>query len=66
MGSEINAQGVQASVYNVKAKNWIGPSEAVEDIELGKEKAEDYAAAYLKRVADAKFPSLTWKDSRSR
>lgn len=25
--SEHNAQGVQASVYNVTAKNWIAPSE---------------------------------------
>jgi len=36
--SEHNAQGVQASVYNVKAKQWIAPSESVEDIEEGKEK----------------------------
>ena len=31
--SEQNAQGVQASVYNVIAKNWIAPSESVETIE---------------------------------
>lgn len=31
--------GVQASVYNVKAKNWIAPSEVVEDIEQGKDRA---------------------------
>jgi hypothetical protein len=34
--SEQNALGVQASVYNINAKNWIAPSEAVEDIEQGK------------------------------
>ena len=35
--SEHNAQGIQASVYNVKAKTWIAPSEPVEDIEQGKD-----------------------------
>jgi hypothetical protein len=34
--SEQNAQGVQASVYNVNAKKWIAPSESVENIEQGK------------------------------
>ncbi len=29
--SEHNAQGVQASVYNVTKKNWIAPSEPVDD-----------------------------------
>jgi len=33
--SEHNAQGVQASVYNVTAKNWIAPSEPVDDIDQG-------------------------------
>ena len=33
--SEQNAQGVQASVYNVNAKKWIAPSESVENIEQG-------------------------------
>jgi hypothetical protein len=28
--SEQNALGVQASVYNVNAKNWIAPSETVD------------------------------------
>ena len=37
--SEHNAQGVQASVYNVRTKEWIAPSEAVDDIEDGKERA---------------------------
>jgi len=31
--AEDNAQGVQASVYNVNTKNWIAPSETVDDIE---------------------------------
>jgi hypothetical protein len=33
--SEHNARGVQASVYNVKMKTWIAPSESVDDIEQG-------------------------------
>jgi hypothetical protein len=64
--SEHNAQGVQASVYNVNTKSWIAPSEPVDDIEQGKEKAENYARAYLKRTANSELPPLTWKDSRSR
>src|SRR2546421_8226455 len=39
--SEQNAQGVQASVYNVNAKKWIAPSESVENIEQGKLKSRD-------------------------
>jgi len=27
--AEHNSQGIQASVYNVNAKSWIAPSEAV-------------------------------------
>jgi hypothetical protein len=64
--AEHNAIGVQASVYNVKAKAWIAPSETVDDIEEGKEKAEGYAEAYLKQAANAELPPLTWKKSRSR
>ena len=63
--SERNAQGVQASVYNVAAKQWIAPSEEVSDIEQGKEKAALYAEAYLRKVAAANLPSLTWKSARS-
>jgi hypothetical protein len=33
--AEHNAQGVQASVYNVNAQSWIAPSETVDDIEQG-------------------------------
>jgi hypothetical protein len=64
--AEHNAQGVQASVYNVKAKSWIAPSEAVDDIEQGKEKAAEYATAYLRKAVGRELPRLTWKKSRSR
>ena len=64
--AEHNAQGVQASVYNVNAKSWIAPSEAVDDIEQGKEKAAEYAKAYVKRTTGEELPRLTWKKSRSR
>jgi hypothetical protein len=64
--SEHSAQGVQASVYNVKAKRWITPSEAVDDIEQGKERAEEYARAYLKHAANLDLPPLRWKEARSR
>ncbi len=50
--SEHNALGVQASVYNVNAKNWIAPSELVDDIEQGKERAATYAEAHLKHAAN--------------
>jgi hypothetical protein len=63
--SEHNALGVQASVYNVRAKNWVAPSELVDDIEQGKEKAVAYAEAHLKRMANLELPSLVWKKSRS-
>ena len=64
--SEHNALGNQASVYNVKTRNWIAPSESVNDVEQGKERAADYAKAYLERVANLELPSLHWKESRSR
>jgi len=64
--SEHNAQGVQVSVYNVTTKSWIAPSEAVDDVERGKEKATAYARAYLKRSANAELPPLKWKKSRTR
>jgi len=62
--SEHNAFGVQASVYNVNAKKWIAPSEQVEDIEQGKEKATEYAKTHLKR-ANLELPPLIWKRARS-
>jgi hypothetical protein len=63
--SEHSAQGVQASVYNVGAKSWIAPSESVDDIEQGKERAEAYAKTYLKKVGGGELPPLEWKKSRS-
>jgi hypothetical protein len=63
--SEQNAQGVQASVYNVNAKNWIAPSESVETIEQGKLKAAIYAEAYLKQAGNLELPSLKWKEARA-
>jgi hypothetical protein len=63
--SERNAQGVQASVYNVTAKNWVAPSEPVDDIEQGKERAEAHARAYLHKTGHLEMPLLEWKKSRS-
>jgi hypothetical protein len=63
--SEHNALGVQASVYNVKAKNWIAPSEPVDDIEHGKDRAAAHARAYLRDAGNLELPSLDWKKSRS-
>jgi hypothetical protein len=63
--SEHNAQGVQASVYNVTAKNWIAPSEPVDDIEQGKDRAAAYARAYLHKAGHSEIPLFEWKKSRS-
>jgi hypothetical protein len=63
--SEQNAQGVQASVYNVKAKKWIAPSESVESIEQGKLKAAVYAETYLRQAGNLELPPLRWKESRA-
>ena len=61
--SEHSPLGVQASVYNVGAKTWIAPSESVDDIEQGKERAEEYARTYLKKL-NLELPRLEWKKSR--
>jgi hypothetical protein len=63
--SEHNALGVQASVYNVNAKNWIAPSEPVDDIEQGKDRAAAHAMAYLRNSGNLELPTLDWKESRS-
>jgi len=63
--SERNALGVQTSVYNVNTKTWIAPSEPVENIEQGKERAAARAEAYLKRIANLELPPLVWKRSRA-
>jgi hypothetical protein len=64
--SENNAQGIQASVYNVKTKTWIAPSEPVEDIDQGKDRTMQLARAYLKRTTGLELPPLQWKESRDR
>ena len=64
--AEHNAQGIQASVYNSRTKTWIAPSEAVDDIEQGKDRAEEIAREYLKRVAGLNLPAVKWKESRAR
>ena len=63
--SEQTPYGVQASVFNVKEKTWIAPSESVDDIDQGKDRAERYAKAYLEGVANSELPPLNWKKSRS-
>ncbi|MBA2677375.1 MAG: hypothetical protein H0U76_03115 [Ktedonobacteraceae bacterium] len=63
--AERNALGVQASVYNVNAKNWIAPSEFVDDIQQGKNRAAALAEAYLKYAASLELPELEWKQARS-
>lgn len=62
--SEHNAQGIQASVYDAKNKRWLAPSEPVDDIEVGKEKATAYAKIHLQRLG-VDLPPLTWKRARS-
>ncbi len=62
--SEQNALGLQASVYDVNAKKWIAPSEPVEDIEQGKEKATEYAKTHVKR-ANLELPPLVWERARA-
>ena len=63
--SERSALGVQASVYDVVRKCWIAPSEAVENIEQGKEKAVEYAVAHLRQAGHIALPTLLWKGSIS-
>jgi hypothetical protein len=63
--SEHSAQGVQASVFNVNAKSWIAPSETVDDIEQGKDRAAAHAKEYLYNAGHLELPPLEWKKSRS-
>ena len=63
--SEHNAIGVQSSVFDANGKKWIAPSEEVDDIEQGKEKAAEHAEEYLKRNTDQEMPPLEWKMARS-
>jgi hypothetical protein len=62
--SEQSALGVQASVYNVNAKNWVAPSEAVDDIEQGKDRAAAHAREYLYSTVHLELPPLKWKKGR--
>lgn len=62
--SEHSPLGVQASVYNVGAKTWVAPSEPVDNIEQGKERAGAHARAHLKKL-NLELPRLEWKKSRS-
>ena len=64
--SEHHALGIQASVYNANTKTWIAPSETVSDIEQGKERAANYAKAYLDRMTGHELPLLQWKEARAR
>jgi hypothetical protein len=52
-------------VYNVTARNWIAPSELVDDIEQGKDRAAAHARAYLYNAGHLELPPLEWKKSRS-
>ena len=63
--SEHTPSGVQSSVYNVRERTWLAPSELVDDIDQGKDRAERFATAYLRRVANSELPPLNWKKSRS-
>jgi hypothetical protein len=61
--------GANTSDYSQSTMRWefrhpCTPSEPVEDIEEGKEKAAEYARAYLK-CADIDLPPLVWKKARS-
>src|ERR1043166_3165279 len=57
-------RSVQASVYNVVAKTWNAPSEPVNDLEQGKERAAAHAQNYLKRVGNLELPAWRWKAIR--
>jgi len=63
--SEHSTMGVHALVYNLNAKNWTAPSEAVDDIEQGKDRAAAHAGAYLYSAGHLELPPLEWKKSRS-
>lgn len=49
---------VNTSVYNLTTKAWIAPSEPVDDVEEGTDRAAEYARAYLKHAANADLPLL--------
>jgi hypothetical protein len=63
--SEESPQGCQASVFNMKTKTWLMPSESASSVESGKELAEKFASHYLLQITTEAFPRLEWKKSRS-
>ena len=63
--SEETPLGIHASVYNVRDKTWIAPSELVETIDHGKDRAAAHASVFLRRVANCELPPLNWKKARS-
>jgi hypothetical protein len=62
--SERSAGGALASVYDVDRKKWIAPSEPVDDIEQGKERALEHAKRHL-ATAGFDIPTLIWKRARA-
>jgi hypothetical protein len=62
--SEQSTFGVQASVYNMIAKNWVAPVEAADDIEQGKDRAAAHAREYLYSTVHLELPPLKWKKGR--
>ena len=63
--AEESPQGFQASVFNMKTKTWLMPSEPASSVENGKQHAETFASQYLKQVTGEEFPRLDWKKARS-
>ena len=49
-------------VYNVNAKNWIAPSEPVDDIEQGKDRAAEHARVYLRKAATFRTTVITMEE----
>jgi hypothetical protein len=58
--SEQNGLVVLASVYNVTVRRVVAPSEPVEHISHGKQRAVAYAEAYLKPTSNLVLPLLKW------
>jgi len=46
-------------------QTWIAPSEPVDDLEQGKQRAAAHAQQYLRLVGNFELPPLRWKESRS-
>jgi hypothetical protein len=63
--AEESPQGCQASVYNMKTKTWLMPSESAASVENGKDLAEKFATRYLKEITSVEVPRLEWKKSRA-